>query len=800
MKFKPIILLSILFFASAFWLKAETINTDSLKNILNQKQLADTTKIKASKLLASKYITSNLDSAKNYLDLSLKYSVNSNNKKEEADSYRLLSSYYYIKRNIDESFTFIVKALELYNQLNDEKGKAVVLNNYGLLFKNYGKYDEALEKFYEALILSEKHSLLDNTSNTLNNIGTIKSNTGENEEAISVFKKALEIEKVNKNKSNIASIYTNLAIVYQYKDENDTALYYHHKSFELFKELEDLPKLVGCLNNIANIHRVRAEYTKALKAFNLAIEYAEKSENTRLKAISLINMGIIYLNIKDYDKALVIFEESSELLKNIDLNSYAASLSNLSIVYEEKGRKEEALKILDEALDIYLSQKSFNNIISTNNNIASIHLIDKNYEKASFYYNKAKEHNVGNMSKFGAIYTYLGLSKLDTAQSNLNSAEKNALVSYNLAKEISAILEQSESSKLLSSIYKSQKKYKEAIEYFEVYKNLSDSITDSEKNRELGRVEAEAEYKRLEETLMLENKNKILEKEVELTNQKYYVMILSISFFALIIVIILLLRLKKNKEKINAILLDKQLKTEDTNKELQELHLQKNKLFSIIAHDLRGPLNTLSWFFNMAIEGKLSQEEINALLPEVNKNVVNTTLLTENLLNWASKSMNEYSKEKQAVNLYENLEDKKELFSTPLKNKGLEFINNVNPDTQIYIDKHALELILRNLISNAIKFCKAGDKIEVFSTIENGFSKICIKDTGVGMNEIQSKKLFNSEGVSSLKGTNDETGSGIGLMLCKSFIVENGGSIWVEKSEVGKGTTICFKIPLNENI
>jgi signal transduction histidine kinase/TPR repeat protein len=788
-----IITSSFLVFAQS---QSELNKIDSLKIVLNNKKNTNLLKEKIANEIAFAYSNFNVDSSKNYIDIALKFNKQTKSIEEEANAYKFLSNYYYSKGNVEESINSVEKSIQLYKRINNEIGLANALNSYGFILKSYGSYEEALLKFNESLEIAIKLNLSNNISVVCNNIGAIKNYQGKSEEALEYFRKTLEVEKTNQNKNTIASTYTNIALVYQSKDENDTALYYNNKSLELFKELNDTKKIVGCLNNIGNINRIRARYSEALKSFNLALEYLSKNESNRLKAITLINMSNIYINLKEHDKAIENYQKAAELLKDIDKYSYAASLSNIALIYDEQGKFEQAVELLNIALEIYLSQNSINYIIGVYNNLGSINLKQKNYEKALFYFKEAEKLNPNFDSKFSANYTYFGLAKIDFIKGDYNSALKNAEISYNMANEISALLEQSDAAKLMSDIFKKQNKYKEALEYFEIHKSLSDSITDSEKNRELGRVEAEAEYKRLEETLILENKNKILEKEVELTNQKYYLMILSLSFVALVIVVILLLILKKNREKTNAILLEKQLRTEEANNELQELHLQKNKLFSIIAHDLRGPLNTLSWFFNMALEGKLTQDEINALLPEVNKNVVNTTLLTENLLDWASKSMNEYNKEKQQVNLYKNLEDKKELFETSLKNKSIEFINMVNPDTEIYIDKNALELILRNLISNSIKYCREGDKIEVAESKKNGFSKICIKDTGVGMDEIQSRKLFNSEGVGSLKGTNDETGSGIGLMLCKSFIIENGGSIWVEKSEVGKGTTICFKIPL----
>jgi signal transduction histidine kinase len=170
-------------------------------------------------------------------------------------------------------------------------------------------------------------------------------------------------------------------------------------------------------------------------------------------------------------------------------------------------------------------------------------------------------------------------------------------------------------------------------------------------------------------------------------------------------------------------------------------------------------------------------------------------LLIDNLLNWASETLNEAQVEKSTFLLNPEVNSLYDLFYSPLREKNIQFENKVLEDFKIYVDVNTLKLVVRNLISNAIKFCNAEDKISISATHFEKFDRICIQDTGVGMTSEVAKHLFSNSSITSSLGTNKEEGKGVGTVLCKTFIEENGGRIWVDFSEVGKGTRICFEVP-----
>ena len=219
----------------------------------------------------------------------------------------------------------------------------------------------------------------------------------------------------------------------------------------------------------------------------------------------------------------------------------------------------------------------------------------------------------------------------------------------------------------------------------------------------------------------------------------------------------------------------------------------KDRLFSIIAHDLRSPLINLNEVLKMMNSGMISDTEFKLFIPQLSKNISYTTGLLENLLFWSmSQLQGEVIKR-----LYFNFKDVTDhvitLFDNAIKEKDITTENNLDPFSLVYADMDMIQLIVRNLISNAIKFSKHGGIIKITSIMKGKDFIVCISDSGVGISLENQKKLFEQETFTT-RGTNNEEGTGLGLLLCKDFIEKNGGKIWVE-SKIGVGTKFFVQIP-----
>jgi len=239
------------------------------------------------------------------------------------------------------------------------------------------------------------------------------------------------------------------------------------------------------------------------------------------------------------------------------------------------------------------------------------------------------------------------------------------------------------------------------------------------------------------------------------------------------------------------------IELQQSEQKLKELNATKDRLFSIIGHDLRGPIGGFKSLIESLISGfDLSDtENLISVLQLIQKSANSTYNLLENLLYWAKSQTNEIVYAPEEMKLKELVLIAIDLFSEMTKNKQLEIVDDVPEDVIVFADKNMLMTVLRNLISNAIKFTETGKQIRISATQNETEHLIIIKDEGVGINQENQNKLFNKLEHMTTYGTNGEKGSGLGLLLCKEFIEKNKGNISVE-SELGQGSSFKFTLPI----
>jgi len=232
---------------------------------------------------------------------------------------------------------------------------------------------------------------------------------------------------------------------------------------------------------------------------------------------------------------------------------------------------------------------------------------------------------------------------------------------------------------------------------------------------------------------------------------------------------------------------------EERTQQLTELNSLKNKLFSIIAHDLKSPLYALRNLFRNVQVYDLPGEDIKLLIPEVVNELTYTTGLMENLLQWAKSQMQNDSVKPQLLDIGKVTKDVLQLLRLQAEAKRIYIDSKIERPVYVYADKDMINLVLRNLLSNAIKFTPEEGHIYIDAREKRSHIEVVVRDTGMGISEEGLKKLL-SASYFSTRGTGGETGTGLGLMLCKEFLSRNGGDMRIE-SEPGKGSTVAFTLP-----
>ncbi len=231
--------------------------------------------------------------------------------------------------------------------------------------------------------------------------------------------------------------------------------------------------------------------------------------------------------------------------------------------------------------------------------------------------------------------------------------------------------------------------------------------------------------------------------------------------------------------------------------ELKEANQSKDKFFSIIAHDLKSPFQGLLGYSQiLSTEYEtLSEEEKKLFISSIDELSNSAYKLLENLLEWSRLQTGKMVFNPEQLNLFVELFPTLSLVKQTAWNKEIELTYSIDSSIFVQADKNMLSTIVRNLISNSIKFTNSGGNIMVASKLVNNFVEISIADSGIGMRKEDLEKLFKLDKTISTKGTANEEGTGLGLLLCKEMINQHGGKIWVE-SELGKGTTFFFTLPV----
>lgn len=230
---------------------------------------------------------------------------------------------------------------------------------------------------------------------------------------------------------------------------------------------------------------------------------------------------------------------------------------------------------------------------------------------------------------------------------------------------------------------------------------------------------------------------------------------------------------------------------------LLELNATKDKFFSIIAHDLKNPFNVILGFSELLIANhkRYGADKVESYLNLINNSAKNTYALLENLLTWSQAQSGRLTINAEFFNFSITASEVYTLLSDTAHSKKIELFNHLPQNIPVFADKNMMHTVLRNLVTNAIKFTPSGGSINLNFEVNDNFAHIVVADTGTGMNEEKVNSLFKIESTKSTEGTDGERGTGLGLLLCKEFVEKNGGHIWV-KSQLNVGSQFWFSIPL----
>lgn len=641
---------------------------------------------------------------------------------------------------------------------------------WGLYYWFSREYELAIEAFRRVLPHGETKEMLPKLAEANNNMGALYSMLGHNDSARIRLTEAIRIDELRGNLTGLAKTNYDLGVLYRRQSQYELALQYLLPSVDYHEKIQDSSRLAHSLTTLASVYADLNETQKSIEARNRAQAIVEARHDTAQMIVVYNNQAAFYSRL-DFDKTMAFADKGLELIRLYNDNNSSKVLyyTNIAAAYMHEHQYEKALPYLYQATsNLHLLRRPYA-IAGVYSNMGHCHFAHHHWDSARYYYQKAIE----------------------------------------IARPANVLSYQSTSLLRLSSIDSAQGNYQQALARYKEGMALRDSMWNNEKNNRIAELQIIYETEKREaEKQALVTSNAL--KESVIHNQRMLIFwgILAILFFIMLIVS----RVRSHRKLAiahqtlvtkNEEILAKQEEINQYNRELltqkQELlalNQTKDKFFSVIAHDLRAPFSGLINLLELIVGEfeSMSSDEKKTMLTTMLRSSQNTYNLLVNLLDWSRAQQGLLSNKPSEISVALPLQEALELLSSRSQVKQHTIVNHIAENQVAYCDPDIVKSVFINLINNAIKFTPAHGFIEIFSIEKAGMLTISVRDNGIGIPANKLNQLFDMDTEIKRKGTDNELGTGLGLIMVKDFVHMMNGTIEVVSIE-GAGSTFSFSVP-----
>jgi len=522
------------------------------------------------------------------------------------------------------------------------------------------------------------------------------------------------------------------------------------------------------------------QQTIALEYFLEARNIYEEIKNDSGLAVTFYSIGEMYNTLKETQTARMNFHKSLRLFTALKNEGQMANIYGSLANTFYKSRQYDSAQFYNK-LGLAIGRQKNDTAILQDilGNMADVLIAQGKFEEAIIYLTEANRYAdvLGNF--YGVAYGKRQLAMVALAKKEYNTVMQltNDIIAIGRKLNMDDLL--MEAAELRYKMYKQLDNTDSALFYMEKYTLLADTLTGRNK------------YYSLDSLLNTYRFGK-KQKEVELlkqTNKSNAILLLS-SCFALLVTgsfLFFIYRRSKERKTMNDLLKDQTSK-------LQSINYLKDKMFSIIGHDLRGPVASLKGLVDFMKTNSLSNEDSEMVVKELKQSVNSVDMLLENLLVWAKVQMQgDIISKPEPLNTAVIIDEAVQLYLKPASQKEIELRYEIENDLLVFADRNYLSLILRNLINNAIKFTPHNGKVNITAFTQGHQTKLCVQDNGIGMDKEEIEKLFNLDKPFTKRGTMNERGSGLGLLFVKEYTERCGGTFSIT-SEKSNGSKFCITL------
>ncbi|RXP44782.1 hypothetical protein EC396_16605 [Lutibacter sp. HS1-25] len=631
---------------------------------------------------------------------------------------------------------------------------------------------------------------------------------GNPELALNLYKELIKNATKIGHKKIIGKSYFQIGLIYKTKSDYSNSIKNNIKSAEAFEEIKDTASFIVVYSYIAGLSLYQDNYAFALKYYLKLLDISKKKNDLEGIALCYNNIGIIHKQnnefddaINNYKKSLIIYEKLNDSARISDC------LNNIGSINEVKGNYSEAMINLKKSLGIRIKLKDTFSIAESYNSIGKVEFGLGNFTKSLENYFQSIQINKSFESKLNKTNSLIGIGKNYYKQNKFNNAKQYLEEGIFLAKEIPSPDLIGEGTKYLSKVENELGNYKNAYNNHLIFSKIEDSLRNKEMLKKLTIMQANFAFEQRLDSINFQNEKnqQIISQRLE-DEQK-------IGFFTLFVLIIVIIfsfiLFHKNKriKQTNHQLSKANIELQKQRNELDSMNKTKTRFFSIIAHDIRGPIGNFIGFFDLLrdhIKENYSEKHnedkfLDNTLNLLNKSKDQLLNLLDGLLNWALKEENVIPHKPENLNLKNYIDKNIEIYLQQAKAKNIQLLAEIDENIYVWADKNCVMTILRNLTSNALKFSTENSSIYFKASTNNNFTEIQVIDQGVGISAEKLKNIFDIDENKTTIGTKGEKGTGLGLNIVHDFVKLNNGQITVT-SELNVGTTFNILLPKNKVI
>lgn len=663
-----------------------------------------------------------------------------------------------IPKEMDSAYNLITKASQLQHE-GSEIEQADYYNSLGVYYWYRGEYDSAIQTFLRVTCMTESPQMLMRLARANNNAGTLFNRLQEPDSARKYLIEALRIDSERGNKPGVAKTHYDLSVMYYRLGKFELALRYQLESIKINEAQNDTIRLIHGFNVLGNIYSSLEQEGKALEMYFKAIALDSIYEPSSMSVQLYNNIAAILCDRPEEFKNAIAYASKGlqEAINQNDNNLISILYCNLAAAYLSVEQPEKSLPELYTSLSFSLKEKSPRQLDGIYHTFAKTHLMLGNTDSAKYY-----------------AYRSLEISKLSKATKR-----------------------QSQALNILHLIDSTAGDYKSSLNYYQRSILLRDSMWNVENRNRISELQI------IYDTEKTESENKLLSEQNKLNKNiiKSQKLIIILSVLILVMMLVILFRERWIKRKIlikNEAIIHQKDEINTQNAKLQELNSTKDKFFSIVSHDLRGPFSALVNLLQILEEeyDQMNDYEKRQIIHSLHESSTNTFNLLINLLDWSRAQTGMIENKPVRIELHAATEKVFELLESRARQKKLNLINEIPDFLFVFADPQLLQSVLINLINNAIKFSMPENIIRVKVVPNEKDVKMCVIDNGIGIPKERIKDLFRLDSHFKQPGTSQEPGTGLGLIMVHEFMQLIGGTISIT-SEEDKGSIFCITLPVN---